>query len=550
MKKTLLVVFAVLFITSLVFADSQVKAATKSAFEHAKGTRIDIPVWQDTFEDGNIGWTFSPNSTSNMWHIATEASAPSPTNAMICQNDAGSYNASMSNYLISPVIPLPASGVIKADFMMKGDFTDNSPLTGPLTNLDYWGWEITPNNGANWYKMSNPYGDPNGSNYVYIDAPTDWTWITESYSSLSGNISDYAGLNVKFRILFRSDSDTPIGPGIMIDNFTVFNSIYLAPPTELTSTIAAPNVNLSWTAAATGVSPEDFTYTNEAWVSYVSDADAYAMKITNIATSARQLHGVNFMLYRQNSAAIEATPTVYVYSDNGGFPGDELASVSNITDIPNMDWKRVDITSHNIMIPANGSVFIGVAGIAAGDDTQGLLCDSTSTTANSYAMTEGTWDTLSNTYDGLSNCALSATFWNVDPNAPVLTNYKVYRSLQPDTDFALIENVDPSLTTYTDTNPVIGQMNYYKVTAVYGDYESDASNTVTVNLIELLYTEFLNDDGTSNQPYTIGTSNSIAVKFTTNPPANQAAELHYVKVYVTTVGTGQLITRVWDNDGV
>jgi hypothetical protein len=545
MKKTLLIVFAILFVATLVFADTQVKVATRSAFHKDRGTRIDIPVWQDTFEDGNIGWTLSPTGATNLWHIAEVTDAPSPIHAMINQNASGSYNPSMNNYLVSPIITLPESGVIKADFQMKGSFTD--PNTFP--NVDYWGWQITPNNGANWYYMSNPYGSATGFNYVFSDAPTEWQFVTEGYSGLDGLISDYAGLNVKFRILFHSDADTPVGPGVEIDDFTIYNSIYLAPPTNLTATIANPNVNLNWTAAATGVSPEYITSTNENWSSFVSDSDAYAMKITNPGATALQLHGVNFMLYRTESTPIDASPTIHVYADDAGLPGEELLSVSGITDIPNMDWKRVDITSHNIMIPASGSIFIGVSDVAAGDDTQGLLCDSTSTVPNSYALTEGSWDTLTNTYDGLSNCALSGTIWNIDPSAPVLTNYKVYRSIQPDANFEIIDTVDPAMETYTDANPVVGQMNYYRVTAVYGDYESDPSNTVTVNLIELLYTEFLNDDGDSNLGYAIGTSNSIAVKFVTNPPANHGTEIHYAKVFLATVGTGQLIVRVWNNDG-
>jgi hypothetical protein len=89
---------------------------------------------------------------------------------MICQNDAGSYNINMMNYLVSPPIQLPESGDIRADFMIMGNFTD--PNTFP--EVDYWGWEMSVNNGITWHYMSNPYDDPNGNNYVYMFAPPAW----------------------------------------------------------------------------------------------------------------------------------------------------------------------------------------------------------------------------------------------------------------------------------------------------------------------------------------------------------------------------------------
>ncbi|MDP2173890.1 MAG: immune inhibitor A, partial [Candidatus Cloacimonadaceae bacterium] len=92
--------------------------------------------------DGQMTWTSLVPLGGDLWHIATDATAPSPPHIMKCQNAQGTYNMNMLNYLVSPPIQLPASGDIRVDFMIKGGFLD--PNTFP--NVDYFGWEISPNN--------------------------------------------------------------------------------------------------------------------------------------------------------------------------------------------------------------------------------------------------------------------------------------------------------------------------------------------------------------------------------------------------------------------
>jgi len=547
LKKALVIIFTLLVITSL-FAETRDQAGTRRSLTKNNSTRTEIIAWQETFEDGAPGWLTTPTGASNLWHIAPVADAPSPTNAMINQNTSGSYNASMQNYLYSPSITLPLSGAIKADFMMKGSFTDPSPITGPLANLDYWGWEISPNNGSTWYRMSNPYNSPTGSNYVFIDAPSEWTYVTEGYNGLNGLISDYAGQTVKFRIYFRSDSDTPVGPGIMIDNFTIFNDIFMPSPTDLAATISGQTVQLNWTAPPSGFSTETITSTNSAWTSFVSDADYFAMKIVNPFTGPLQLHAVSFMLYRQNSAPIAGNPTIHVFADNAGLPGAELASVANVSNISNMSWKMVDVTSHNVFIPGNGSVFVGISNIDDGGapNAQGLLCDSTSVNTNSFAFFDGMWEPLTEVYTGLRNCALAGVYWVDDPFAPILTGFKVYRALNLNGPFEEIGTItNPNTITFTDESPVVGQLNHYYTTAVFDGYESEPSNIATVDLIGLLYTELSNDDGTSNENFNVGTANTSAVKFVTQPNAT----LHYAKVYINSIGNSAMIIRIFDNNG-
>ena len=545
MKRTMLITL-ILLSCVLVFAEAQIATAAKRAFPQNNRSRTEVISYQETFETGATGWTFNPTSAANLWHIGEVADAPSPVNAMVNQNASGTYNPSMMNYLISPSITLPLSGAIKADFMMKGDFSDAHYPGGTIAQFDYWGWQISPNNGTTWYNMTNPYTTAPG--YVFVDAPSEWTFVTEGYSNLAGIISDYAGQTVKFRIYFRSDNDTAIGTGIMIDNFTIFNDVFLPPPTNLTGAISGQTVALNWTSPPSGVSTETITSTNSAWTSYVSDAESYAMKITNPFNLPLQLHGINFMIYRQNTTPITGAPTVHVYADAAGLPGAELINIPGINNIPNMDWKSVDITSGNIMIPGNGSVFVGISNIDdGGTNGQGLICDSTSVIPNSYALFQGTWDLLGAAYSGLSNCALAGVYWVDDPFAPYVTGFKVYHALNPNDVFSEIGSINNATTvSFVDTTPVSGSVNYYKVTAMFEQYESEASNVFSIDLINLLYTEVLNDDGVSNQNYNVGSTNYMATKFVTEPEA----EIHFAKIFINSIGTTALITSIFNNDGV
>lgn len=171
----------------------------------------------DGVEDGMTINSLLPVG-GDIWHLGEPGDAPSPTHAVILQNEQGTYNENMLNYLESPLITLPGRGGIKADFMIKGDFDDHDEFP----EVDYFGWKISPDNGTTWYYMSNPYGDPNQRNYVYAGAPSTWYSMTEAYT-LDGRIDNYAGQEVKFRIYFKSDDDTPIGTGIMIDDFRIYN---------------------------------------------------------------------------------------------------------------------------------------------------------------------------------------------------------------------------------------------------------------------------------------------------------------------------------------
>ena len=136
--------------------------------------------------------------------------------ALICQNDDSTYNANMENYIYSPEIDIPEGDQVDVDFLLKGSFLD----TGLFPDVDFFGIQLTPDSGESWFYASNPYGDPELPNYVYSDAPENWSWFSETYSTPI-DIDDYAGITVQFRFFFHSDEDEPIGEGLFLDDFSV-----------------------------------------------------------------------------------------------------------------------------------------------------------------------------------------------------------------------------------------------------------------------------------------------------------------------------------------
>jgi len=208
--------------------------------------------------DGAMDYASLVPTAGDFWHLATDPTAPSPTHKMTSENAAGTYVPFMLNYLVSPSITLPAGATqIVADFQMKGTYFD----AGVFPDVDYFGWEISPDNGTTWRYMSNPSADPDGMNYVYSGAPDIWASMISSYT-LDGDITIFAGNTVKFRWYFQSNGNTPDGSPLQIDDFQIF-SVTAAPapvnlvyPSNTQGDLPYTGFVFDWTSSPLGADPE------------------------------------------------------------------------------------------------------------------------------------------------------------------------------------------------------------------------------------------------------------------------------------------------------
>jgi hypothetical protein len=469
----------------------------------------------------------------NNWNLAEVTNAFSGTHVYQLQNEAGSYDPNLLNAIVSPLITLPSEGEILATFEIMGAFSDPN-AGGAVSALDYWGYEIQIDGSNAWYAMSNPYADPNGNNYIYPDAPDVWMPVHEAYS-LEARIDDYAGEDVRFKIYFRSDDDTPEGSGIMVDDFRVTTEVYLAEAYNLQAEVMGEEVQLDWEQPLQ-MTETDVVWTNGSWVSYVNDGQPYAILVENTDSYDKPLSKIGFNLY--NQTGVTGSAIVYAWENSAGLPGAEIASVDGITGMESQTWMNVDVMSENIMVPANGSIFVGVGGFDAGN--QGLLADDSSTDLNSFAFVQGTWAAFEEVYTtdgGLNNCAIKATIMENDPTLPSADSYKVYHSEDGSNYTFLAETAE---TEYLHTSPVLGALNYYKVTSLFGINESQGVTT-TAFLLPGGLTEVMNDDGTAEEGATAGVSNIMGAKFV----HTHEATLQYIKFYIHTMNSANMLYRIY-----
>jgi len=241
----------------------------------------------------NTGMSYSSlvPTAGDFWHIATDATAPSPTHSMSSMNSAGTYVPFMLNYLESPEITLPVATQISADFQMKGTYSD----TGVFPDVDYFGWEIY--HSGSWHYMSNPFDDPEGMNYVYSGAPDTWASMTSSYT-LDGDISALSGQTVKFAWYFQSNGNTPVGTPLQIDDFQIF-SVTAAPapvnlvyPANNQANMPYTGFDFDWAVSPLGAFPDYYTVYADAVLENLEPATfgaTYSYEVTPVYNPADSL---------------------------------------------------------------------------------------------------------------------------------------------------------------------------------------------------------------------------------------------------------------------
>jgi hypothetical protein len=194
------------------------------------------------------GMTASNNAAlgADLWTVRT-GNAFSGTHFADCNNASGTYEPNMQNSLTSPWFNLPSViSTAYMDFYLRGSFVDNNTFP----DVDYFGAYVQVEGEAGRRYVSNITQDPNGSNFVYSDAPFEWSPFSTTYSVGVIDLSTLIGNNIRVIIEFESDDDAPIGEGLQVDDVMIWTPDVV--PVELTSFTAVQQgayVNLEWNTA-------------------------------------------------------------------------------------------------------------------------------------------------------------------------------------------------------------------------------------------------------------------------------------------------------------
>lgn len=520
-------------------------------------------------DDGLMTWSTLSDTDpgADLWHVAEATDAPSATHIMSCQNANNTYEMNMLNYLVSPSIVLPQSSLVRVDFQARCNFTDNSAWP----DQDWYGFEISPDDGDTWFYMSNPYGDPAGNNYVFTGANDVWGPWTEGWGH-DGIISNYAGNTVKFRFTFRGDDDTPIGTGFAFDDFKIYYDLFVAAPENLAASVTGNSVTLNWSAPGSGGGGGE-----PGWLSYSGEYGGNTIGTNGVAdfdiAAKWDPVGATNSIYPyigMNITKIQFVPTVETCAYSARIwtgAANTLVVDQPITTPTVGEWNEVVLTTP-YTIQSGSQIMAGVrcnstagypGGCDAGPQVEGygnmmrwnnvwqplttVLATATYNWAlkiyvadaegREYVMGELPQNFQPQSSDLVANVA--------EPTRDV-TAYKIFRNDE------FVAEVPGTQLTFTDTN-VPGGYQTYHVTALFGTYESLGSNTASVFVFPATYVEQGYDDNTAETGYNVGPTKRMGVKYSYN---NQHILLKNAKIYVHTVGAANMILNVYSvgDDGL
>ncbi|MEA2103900.1 MAG: PKD domain-containing protein [Candidatus Cloacimonadota bacterium] len=507
----------------------------------------DINVADVYFNNGDdaTGFNAFTPTGGQLWHIYEADNLPSPYHAMGCFNEeTGSYNPFMEDYLISPEIEILPDAEVWWDMSLQSDLDD--PAGFP--DCDFIRVEIRFKDEGDWSEwnyISNPTGG-SGTNYVFTGDALDWQPFSQSFPGYN-DISILAGNTVQFRIGLHTNADSTSTFGLRIDNFEVQVQPYLNPARHLNAEYDQINSKtfLQWKMPFLGI-PEELVYcVVDSANSFVNDAQPYAIKVTNDSSYAVPLKSVNFMLYSSASPAIiTGTVDVTIWDDANGLPGNVLYSVNGVQDIPHYSYMNVDVLGGEIVIPSGESVFVGISNFNTSN--QGILADNEADQGHSFCFAAGQWMSIFDAYTDLKNICITATVLVNDPSgATDPIGYNVYRSQADEESYEIITSVTDTI--FIDENLELGYPYFYSISALYENGESDFSNIEWIFAEIPTAREYIYDNGTAYSSFSSGNPlNCLAVKIS---PQNDPVRLIRLKCFLKT-NESQLVFQVWDDNGI
>ncbi len=494
----------------------------------------------------------------DLWHLYTDAMAPSPTNAMGCFDDGtGTYLPGMSDFIISPEFTLPEEGVFTWDV-----YVETMLDAGVFPDCDYIHVEVRsqlPGDAwTGWNSISNPLAEPGIENYVFTGSIDTWTLFTEGWGVEYADISILAGRNVQFRFGLHSNiTDEVIPGGLRIDNFYVVQEVYLGPAPEnlVAETTDDNQVLLTWDPISEGG--------EEGWMQWDDGTNYDAIGLTDGGTMyvAARFDQSDLMAYvggefTQLELYIQDVPTsMTIHIWEGANAGTEVMSQAYTP--AGLTYNTVDLTTP-VTIASGMEYWIGyevthlVGVYSCGCDAGPAIIGK----GDWIATTPGVWQSMAglgldynwNIHAYVDAGARVIPAMNNNTLERAVTGYNIWRSDVSGENYVNIGTIDQTDTpTFLDEEPLGGAWNYYVVTALYDGLDGALSDEAMAYLIPADAIELIYDDGTAEEGINVGIAQYMAVKFSPVYPSSR--KVTHIKIYIETMNTGTFVFRVFPDEG-
>ena len=483
-------------------------------------------------ENGVTPISFIPIA-GDLWHIAEVDNAPSPDHAMILQNDTGTYNPFMCNYLYSDLIQLPENGTLLMDFMIRGNIEDDDMFP----EVDFFTLQMRITDTNEWYHLVDP-PLPNS----FTELPENWTSFTEYYPDIHTNITQYQGYEVQFRMGFFSDDDEPSGEGMMVDDFTIYQ--IGNPPENVCATYLEEEeiVEISWEEP---LSFQEGWYHHDSGLNYDSIGDGSDFTIGIRFCSEDLPDG---WLTKIRYYVIEQEVPHYLKVFAGENADIELYE-EELNELIANAWNEFTINTP-IELLSDQDLWIGLQFSPASGSP--ASCDNGPSVTGYgdliYNQATNEWLSLSEDFGLDYNWNLQA-FIELDPELQIKSHtkdifgYNIYHRTE-ETNFDLLHTTDANTYSFQHIDPMQGVYHYYLMTALYDDGESVYSNQAYAYVLPYILHELQYDDGTSEAEYNVGVGNTMLVRF--QAPEPNIAPTH-VKFYIENVNIGDIFFVFYDS---
>jgi len=509
---------------------------------------------------------YAGSISGDYWELDT-SNPHNGTSAMRC-----TVHDNLDDDLISPEITLPSLAEVEIfiEYWVYCDMLDSDGDNDPDGYLeDLYHVYVKSVDEMAWTRLHYNFNGPDvgGVASVWTLIDQDYALNTFGWQNGTCDVSNYAGetIQIKFKALTDDNDDGGVGTGLFIDDFRVYNTIFLGPAPENLSavTLANNDVELTWDPSEMGGEEGWIGWDNGVLEGYLGLTDGGEWYVASRFTASDMIPYVGGELTTVKIMPGNSTSSEYsVRVWTGTMASDLMASEDIANPVP-IEWNEVDLSTP-VPIVAGQELWVGYF-INQIDDTEsgnGFSAgyDAGPSVGGLYINT-GNWSDISGNdppnYDKnwLIQGYVTAADGSVlelpgsQTTSRELEGYNVWHSPVAGGPYEEIGTVEATDTpSFVHTDPIGGDFNYYVVTAIYDGFDSAYSNEAMAYVLSNYEELLVYDDGIAEEGFNSGQGRHMAVKFSPDY-ANGPINVKLVQFYVETLNVGSMIFRIFDDNG-